>query len=163
MFRGGPTSHELRVTSHGFTLLEVMIAVAILAVTLTTLMTFSGNTMIKSGRAERLLVATTLARQKMAEIELDLMKATKKGEFPDERSEDGKFDEPYDDYSWKMALRRVELPAPVMGEKGSIQETVGRELTKEISKTVRELKLTVLWQELGEEQTYEVVTHVVKM
>jgi prepilin-type N-terminal cleavage/methylation domain-containing protein len=147
----------------GFTLLEVMVSIAILAVALTALLTFSGNTMIKSGRAERLLIATQLARQRMVEIELDLQKATQKGEFPDEKSEEGKFDEPYDDYSWKMAIRRVDLPAPVMGEKGSIQETVGRELTKEISKTVRELKLTVLWQELGEEQTYDLVMHIVKM
>jgi len=140
-----------------------MVAVAILAVSLTTLLTFSGNTMIKSGRAERLLVATMLARQQMVQIELDLQKATKKGEFPDEKSEEGKFDEPFEDYAWKMEIRRVELPAPVTGEKGSIQETVGRELSKEISKTVRELKLTVLWQELGEEQTYDVVTHIVKL
>jgi type II secretory pathway pseudopilin PulG len=149
--------------SRSFTLLEIMVSVAILAISLTVLLTFSGNTMIKSGRAERLLVATMLARQKMTEIELDLRKGMKKAEFPDEKSEEGKFDEPYEEYGWKMEIRRVELPAPVTGEKGNIQEMVGRELTKEISKTVRELKLTLVWQELGEEQTLEVTTHIVKL
>lgn len=140
-----------------------MVAIAILATSLTVLLTFAGNTMIKSGRAERMLTATMLARQKMAEIEIDLNKAQKKGEFPDEKSEDGKFDDPFDEYSWSMEIKRVELPAPVTGEKGSLQDTVGKQLTKEISRTVRELKLTVKWQELGQEQTIDVVTHIVKM
>ncbi|MFH1831024.1 MAG: type II secretion system protein [Pseudomonadota bacterium] len=147
----------------GFTLLEVMVSIAILAVALTTLLMFSGNTLIKSGRAEKLLVATMLARQKMTEIDIDLEKAKKKKEFPDEKSEDGSFDEPFDDYKWKMEIRRVDLPAPVTGEEGSIQGVIGKQLTKEITKTVRELKLTVLWEEMGEEQTIDVVTHIVKL
>jgi len=147
----------------GFTLLEVMVAVAILAISMTTLLTFSGNTMIKSGRAERLVVATMLARQRMAEIEIELYEDAKKNEFPDEKSQQGKFDEPFDDYEWTMEVRKVELPAPAMGEEGSIQAMVGRQLTKEIAKTVRELKLTVMWEEMGEEQTLDVVTHIVKL
>ncbi len=155
---------HLRTTSqHAFTLLEVMVAIAVLAISFTVLLTFSGNTLVKSGRAERMLTATLLARQKMAEIEIDLNKSIKKGEFPEEKSDEGKFDEPFEDYNWKMEIRRVELPAPVTGEKGSIQETIGRQLTKEISKTVRELTLTVLWTEMGEEQSFDVVTHIVKL
>lgn len=147
----------------GFTLLEVMVAVAILAISMTVLLTFSGNSLIASGRAERMTIATMLARQKMAEIELELEKAIGRNEFPDERSEDGKFDEPFEGYGWKMDIRRVELPAPVAEEGGGIQEIVGRQLTREISKTVRELKLTVTWEEGGEEQSFDVVTHIVKL
>lgn len=158
----------MRCRSHnggGFSLLEVMVAVAILAIALTTLLTFSGNTMIKSGRAERLTIAAMLARQKMADIEIDLEKAKQKKEFPDERSEDGEFDEPFEDYKWKMEIRRVELPAPVSEEEGagSMQAMIGKQLTKEISKTVRELKLTVSWDDMGEEQSIDVVTHIVKL
>jgi len=146
----------------GFTLLEVMVAVAILAISMTTLLTFSGSTMIKSGRAEALTIATMLARQKMAEVEIDLIQAAKTNEIPDERSESGTFDEPFSDYNWTMEIRKVELPAPVTGEEGSIQARIAGELTKEITKTVRELKLVVKWQEMGEEQTYEVITHIVR-
>jgi len=147
----------------GFSLLEVMVAVAILAVALTTLLTFSGNTMLKSGRAEKLTIATMLARQRMGEIEIELEKSKQKKEFPDERSEDGTFDEPYEDYRWKTEIRRVEIPAPVTGEEGNIQDMIGKQLTKEIAKTVRELKLTVLWDDAGEEQSIDVVTHIVKL
>jgi len=147
----------------GFSLLEVMVAVAILATALTVLLTFSGNTMLKSGRAENLIVATMLARQKMTDIEIDLEKAKIIREFPEERSEEGDFDEPYEDYRWKMEIRKIELPAPVTGEEGSIQEIVGRQLTREIGRTVRELKLSVVWDEAGEEQSIDVVTHIVKL
>lgn len=147
----------------GFTLLEVMVAIAILAGSLTAIMGLSGNSLIKSGRTQKILVATMLARQKMTDIEIDLEKARQKGEFPDERSEDGKFEEPNDDYEWKMEIKRVELPAPISGDKGSIQDMVGKQLTKEISQTVRELKLTVLWKDRGEEQSIDIVTHIVKL
>ena len=147
----------------GFSLLEVMVSVAILAVSLTVLLTFSGSTLLKSGRAEKLLIATMLARQKMTDIEIELEKQKKKREFPDERSEDDDFDEPFEDYKWKMDIRKIELPAPTVGEEGSMQQMIGKQLTKQISQTVRELKLTVMWDEGGEEQAVEVVTHIVKL
>lgn len=149
--------------SAGFTLIEVMVAVSILAISMTVLLSFSGNSMIRSGRAETMTVATMLARQKMAEIEVELDKGSQKGEFPEEKSEEGQFEEPFDEYKWSMEIKRVELPAPVTGQKGSIQDVVGQQLTKEISNTVRELKLVVSWTELGEEQSIDVVTHIVKM
>lgn len=153
----------IRQIESGFSLLEVMVSIAILAVSLTVLLTFSGNTLLKSGRAERLTIAAMLARQKMTDLEIELEKSKKKREFPDERSEDGEFDEPFEDYRWKMEIRRVELPAPATGEEGSMQDMIGKQLTKEISRTVRELKLTVLWNEGEEEQTIDVVTHIVKL
>lgn len=147
----------------GFTLIEVMVAVSILAISMTVLVSFSGNSMIRSGRAEALTVGTMLARQKMAEIEIELARGAQKNEFPEEKSESGQFEEPFEEYRWEMEIRRVELPAPVTGEKGSMQEMVAQQMTKEISNTVRELKLRVLWTELGEDQTVDVVTHIVKM
>lgn len=149
--------------NRAFTLIEVMVAISILAVSMTALVSLSGNSMIRSGRAEALTVATMLARQKMADVEIDLEKMQQKGEFPDEKSEDGQFDEPFEEYRWKAELKRVELPAPVAGEKGGIQDVIAQQMTKEISNTVRELKLTILWTELGQEQSIDIITHVVKM
>lgn len=149
--------------SRGFTLLEILVAVAIFAISMVALMSISGNTLVVSGRAERITIATMLARQKMTDIEIELGKAMKKNEFPDEKSEEGEFDEPFEDYSWAMEIRRVELPAPVTGEEGGMQQMVGRQLTEEISKTIRELKLTIKWKELEEEQSFDVITHIVKL
>lgn len=153
----------LTMSRRGFTLLEILVAMAILSISMLALMSISGNTLVVSGRAENVTVATMLARQKMTDIEIELSKAMKKNEFPDEKSEEGTFDEPFEDYSWAMEIRRVELPAPVTGEEGGIQEMVGRQLTEEISKTIRELKLTIKWKELEEEQSFDIVTHIVKL
>lgn len=147
----------------GFTLLEVMVALAILAFSLTAILGLNASSMMKIGRAQKLTIATMLARQRMAEIEIELEKGIAKNEFPDERSEDGKFDDPFADYGWKMEVRRVELPAPIAGEKGSIQDVVGQQLTKEISKTVRELKMSVTWKEGEEDRSIDLITHIVKL
>lgn len=147
----------------GFTLLEVMVAVAILAISLSVLLAFQGNTLIASRRQEQMTIATMLARQKMVEIELDLELGMQAGEFPDERSEDAQFDKPFEDYRWKMTIKKVELPAPVTAEEGSVQDMIAKQLTTEIAKTVREVRLEILWEELGEPQSMEVVTHLVKL
>lgn len=147
----------------GFTLLEIMVAVAILSISLVALLTFQGNTMLTSGRAERITEATLLARMKMAEIELELDKSMRKGEFPEEKTEEGEFEDPFDNYKWKLSIRGVKLPAPVMGEEGSIESMVGRQLTEEIAKTVREVKLEIIWMEMNESQSIDVVTHIVKL
>lgn len=150
-------------SSAGFTLLEVMVSVAILAISLTVLLSFQGNTLLVSGRQEHITIATMLARQRMVEIELELEQGMQKGEFPDERSEEAEFDPPFEEYRWKMEVKKVELPAPVMGEEGSVQDMVGKQLTEEIAKTVRELRLEITWEELGEPQSLEVVTHLIKL
>lgn len=149
--------------ANGFTLLEIMVAVAILSISLVALLSFQGNTMITSGRAERITEATMLARMRMGEVDLEMDKLQKRGEFPDEKTEEGTFEEPFEKYKWKLTIRRVALPAPMTGDEGSVQNLVGRQLTEEIAKTVREVRLEVLWEEMGEEQTIEVVTHIVKL
>ena len=150
-------------TKLGFTLLEIMVAVSILGISLVTLMRFQGQTLIASARAERITLATMLVRQKMVDTQIELEKALKKGEFPEERDDKGDFEEPFELYRWEYNVRSVDFPAPAFGEEGSLQSMVGKQLTKEISKAVRELKVTVLWDDAGEEQSLDLVTHWVKL
>ncbi|PIR26852.1 MAG: hypothetical protein COV43_00260 [Deltaproteobacteria bacterium CG11_big_fil_rev_8_21_14_0_20_42_23] len=150
-------------TSKGFTLLEILVSSAILAFSLVALVSLQGNTLLTSRRAETLTIATQLAEEKMGEIEIELHKDEKKGEFPDEKSESGTFEGIYSDYKWSYEIKRIDLPAPPLGNEGSIQALVGKQLTEEIKKTVRELKLIVSWQENNEEQTVDIVTHIVKL
>ncbi|MBI4126130.1 MAG: hypothetical protein HY465_01420 [Deltaproteobacteria bacterium] len=140
-----------------------MVATAILTFALVAVMTAQGNTLLTSRRAEVLTTATILAKQKMADVELELNKAIRRGEFPEEKTEGGKFDEPFEEYRWKTEIKRVSLPAPAVGEDGSLQAMVGKQLTEEIGKNVREVRLTVIWDESGEEQSFDVVTHIVHL
>ena len=150
-------------STRGFSLLEILISIGILSVSLVALLSVQGNTMIASRRAEELSIATMLAKQQMANVELELQKDIRKGEFPDERSAEESFEEPFGEYRWRSEIRRIELPAPSIGEEGSPQALIGKQLTGEISKSVRELKLSVFWGEGEKEQSIEVVTHVVKL
>jgi general secretion pathway protein I len=95
----------------GFTLLEVMVAVAILGLALTVILSAQAGLYTSSGYAQRLSVATGLARCRMSELEERLMKLG----FPySDETDEGACcaDELRTDYrcSWKVEL--VELPQP---------------------------------------------------
>ena len=105
----------------GFTLLEIMIAVAILAGALTVLVHAQATAVLMTAETEKLLVATMLAKEKMGEVQL-MMESEGFGEQDIE--EDGDFDDfgdmegldlnldvddAYEDYQWAYTVRQIEL------------------------------------------------------
>lgn len=159
--------------SNGFSLLEVMVAVAILAVSLLTLLNFQGQTMFRMGRAEKLTQATFLAGEKMAEVMLEIEKEyVQQRVFPDDKSDSGRFEEPFENYRWEWQLRSVEIPVPEGGGGeeggeggggGGMMMSMMQMVTSQIKDMVREVKLTVKWEELGKEKSIDVVTHIAKL
>lgn len=151
----------------GFTLLEVMLALAVFALAMSAIVGFNARGYLNDARARKMTVAVELARGKMVEYQLDLEKDIAKGSFPEEKSEEGAFEKPYEDYRWKVEIRKVELPLPPMGEEGGanqgIMQNVTQMMTKQISEAVRELKLTISWKELEKDRSFSVVTHIAKM
>ena len=154
----------------GFSLLEVMIAVAILAVSLLTLINFQGQTMFRLGRAEKLTQATFLAGEKMAEVMLQIEKEyVQQRVFPDDKEDSGDFEEPFENYHWEWQLRKVEIPVPEGeggeggAEGGGMMMSMMQMVTGQIKDMIREVKLTVKWEELGKERSMEVVTHISKL
>ena len=96
----------------GFTLLEVMMAVAILGLGLTVLLGAQTGLFASATRAEHLSVATGLARCRMSEIELELLQ---KG-FPliDQESEgDCCMEQATDGFDCAWKIQTVELPEPL--------------------------------------------------
>jgi general secretion pathway protein I len=115
----------------GFTLLEVMVAVAILGIGLTVILGAQTGLFSNAKRAERLSVATGLARCKMSEIELDLLK---KGYPLIDQEEQGDccMDESEDGFECSWKIQRVELPEQSLAESDAdggteSPETVGQE------------------------------------
>ena len=180
--------------SEGFTLLEIMIALAILSISLLSLYSSIGNSLKASGFAEDMDRAMQLARQRMSEIRITLDEEMARGAFPDEKEEEGTFDKPNDRFKWSYTLRKVEVPAiNPAGLEGGVQGTgapagegegsttpttqptpgieqaatnMAQVVSKKISESIRELKLTVSWGEAaeGEEEEHVVLTtHVVKL
>ena len=91
----------------GFTLLELMVAVAMLALALTTMATINANSFYASNYARGVTVATLLARSKMLDIEQELQED---GFGSDEKTFDGDFsDEGFPGVRWRAVARPVEV------------------------------------------------------
>ena len=104
----------------GFTLLEVLVAVAIVAIALVTFMGLHLRSLDATIRAQDLSTAVLLAQGKMATM----------GEFPDTGEEQGKFEGPEPErFQWATAVTEHMLDALDGGQ------TV----------TVRRLEVTVFW------------------
>ena len=86
--------------SRGFTLLEVMVALAVLATTLTVVYQLHGHTMMISGSARFHNLAPMLAQSKLAELE--------QGSYKDLADTSGDFGEDYPGYQWSVQIEDVE-------------------------------------------------------
>lgn len=92
----------------GFTLLEVLVAVAILGLGLTVILSSQAGLFSSASRGEHLTVATSMLRCKMSEIELTL--AQKGFSLTDENDEGDCCDDEGDGYTCAWKIERVELP-----------------------------------------------------
>jgi general secretion pathway protein I len=97
-----------RSTSRGFTLLEVLVAVAILGLGLTVILSSQAGLFSSASRGEHLTVASSMLRCKMSEIELTL--AQKGFQLTDENDEGDCCDDEGDGYTCAWKIERVELP-----------------------------------------------------
>lgn len=80
----------------GFTFLEVMIAVAIIAIAFVTLIGSQSQSVLIAADSHVNVMATLLAQKKLAELEST--------EFDELYSETGSFEEGYSDFSWQTEV-----------------------------------------------------------
>lgn len=91
----------------GFTLLEVMIALSILALSLTVVAGINANSFQSSNYARGLTVATLLGRSKMLDVELKLQED---GFAQGDTEEDGDFsDEGHPSVDWTVYVRPIDV------------------------------------------------------
>ncbi|KIH75833.1 general secretion pathway protein I [Geoalkalibacter ferrihydriticus] len=90
----------------GFSLLEVMIALAVVAIALTTLLSLGNRSINAQGEIQRLTRATMLAERVMSEVET-YYRLGRDSELEPE----GVFDEPFQDYRWELVFSDTLLPA----------------------------------------------------
>ena len=162
----------------GFTLLEVMAALAILALTLVTLLSVITNNV--RARAQALTTATFLARGKIVSLEDGLIE---KGFQDLDENDAGNFAEDgFRDFGWSTAIEKIQLPTDMAM---SAQKAVGDTSQKKdpmqaltgmigglmgmfiepvrvgLEESVRRITVRVFWTERGRpEQSVEVVTYV---
>jgi general secretion pathway protein I len=118
--------------SNGFTLLEVMIAVAILAMVLVSLLGLKNRSMQDVLKAERITTATLLAKRLMIDVLIKgpLLPAEDEGVFPEEV-----YGDLYKDYRWKKAIAATQIPQ------------------------VKEVRIAVLWKEGVRDEMVELVSY----
>lgn len=93
----------------GFSLLEVMIALAIVAIALVSLLGLANRSIGLNGHLQRLTQATLLAQQRMTEIE----HASERGTLSAD-AEEGAFEEPFADYRWRTLYEDTMLASVKM-------------------------------------------------
>jgi general secretion pathway protein I len=99
----------------GFTLLEVLVAVSILGLGLTVILSSQASLFATANRSEKISVATSLARCRMSETEVDLLKL---GYPLADESHDGDCcgDDSEEGFSCSWKIERVKLPEASLTE-----------------------------------------------
>ncbi len=90
-----------RRPANGFTLMEVMIAMAILAIALVTIFQSQSQSISMTGNSRFLTTASLLAQGKMAEIEMMNMGNVK--------TDSGDFGDGFPDYTWRVEVKDTEF------------------------------------------------------
>ena len=114
-----------RASASGFTLLEVMIALAILGAGLTVLLSATAANVAKSLRAQDLAIGAELGRGKMYDLEEELLEEGFQ-ELNQEREGDFS-DEGWPDVTWKAEIVKIELPSIEALAAGSGEDDEGGE------------------------------------
>jgi general secretion pathway protein I len=165
-----------------------MVSLAILAAALVAISEVAGGALRNHVRARQLDVATQLARAKMVEVQAQF---ERKGFRDFDESEDGTFEqEGHPEVRFKLDVRRPTVglgPDAVLGAlaggktlqdlmpppdqapqlapfQAMIQASLQNLLTQigeQLKKGVREVRLTVAWQDGATQESFDVVTHLV--
>lgn len=177
--------------TRAFTLLEVMVAIAILAFALLSVSDIVSGSLRSQVLARDLEVATLLARGKMAEL---TEKYEREGFSLGGDEDDGTFEEEgHPELAWRSKVIEPEgtldgkaLTGILLGG-GSLQDLLGpkadadgrqqvnplaagmaamveaqlNQFAASVKKGVRELRLTVSWKEGARDESFTVVTHLV--
>jgi general secretion pathway protein I len=116
----------------GFTLLEVMVAIALIAIALMAVLGSQSQSVSLAGEARFTTTAALLAQSKMAEIESQ--------DPEDLTANSGDFEEDFPGYTWELAVSNVTLDRP-----------------ENVSDHLKQIDLTIGW---GEDEQYQYALRV---
>ena len=154
----------IRTRARGFTLLETVIAMTIMASGLMLLVQTWGGSFVRMSRAQSSFEITALLERKMVDYELKY-----RGKSLDEiqESEEGEF-EGYPEYTWKMESKKLEFPnlaSALYAQDGGVDQmtaTLISSFSETLSDSVKEVTVTVIHTPAGKKPIpYSVTTYFV--
>jgi prepilin-type N-terminal cleavage/methylation domain-containing protein len=178
------TNGRARFGSSGFTLLEIMVALAILSTTLVVLLRIVTNNVRATNHAKMTTAATFLARTKMVELEDSILYD---GFIETNEFKNGTFKaDGYPQFRWDTSIERIELPtnlaqqtqdearaasdsdknkgdpmAMMSGFLGGMMSTFIEPIRIGLQESVRKVTVRVSWDEIGRrDQSFEVVQYL---
>ena len=161
----------LNKRASGFTLLEIMIALAIMTVAFASILSIQSSSISATSRAKVVGTAAMLARNQMIETEFKFQKK----KFEEMRTEEtGTFKPPFQDYQWKTVVKEVQFPNLAALEGGDSSsnkkaettegsEQMAKMVTQFMSKALREVTVTVTLKQGSREQSYSLTTYWVDL
>lgn len=144
----------------GFTLLEIMIAVGIIAIGIGAILVAENNSLDVTVRAKRMTTVAMLAKNALIEAEREIEGKT----FDETKKETaGSFEAPFAEYKWERKINEITFPNIMdqasAEQKEGVDENTTRVVklaTKYLSKASREVVITIKWVEKKEEQKFTV-------
>jgi len=169
---------KLLSNQSGFTLLETLIAMAIMLVAFASILIVESGSLDASSRARNMNIVAMLARNALIDSELLL----EGKEFTAAKTEEsGNFPDPYSEYQWKREIKEIKFPTLNMGTGNEEEESnqnspnrnpdpnanmmsmLGKLIAKHLSKSIREVIVSVTWQKGGKPQTYSITWYWVNL
>jgi general secretion pathway protein I len=170
-----------RRSDAGFTLLEIMVAIAILSSTLVVMLSIVTNNVRSTNHAKMTTSATLLARTKMVDVEDEILD---NGFTDNDENAAGSFkDLGYPQFRWETSIERIELPSD-LGQRSKDQATTQTQdatnpmslltgfmggmmssfiepIRNGLQESVRKVTVRVIWDEHGRlDQSFEVVQYL---
>ncbi len=170
----------MKKSQRGFTLFEVLVATMIFALGILAVVQGRTNSTRNVVESEKIGIATQLAQAKMAEAELkyqaqlDVKGVNVESMYTEE---EGKFEEPFQDYAWKIQLQESKIKFESEDMKALLtkygmeedeaelqvqaQQLFLNNLNKALKNNFVELLVTIQWSQFGNKRTVPVVTHLI--
>lgn len=152
-------------TASGFTLLEVIIALAIMTITFASILSVESSSIQATSRAKQMNIVGMLAKNQMVETEFKIQ-GKKFAEIP--REESGQFEAPYESYRWKTGIKPLEFPNfNSLGAAGKQSQNSGGPIgidqiaqiaSNYFSKSLSLVTVTVFWKQGTQEQSFSLST-----
>ena len=158
----------------GFTLLEVIIAMAIMTMAFAAILSMISNGINASARTHKMIIVGMLAKRQMMEVEYKYEGKT----FDEVKKEDsGTFPSPYADYRWTYEIKEIEFPNLGSMNSGSsggaasdtdnnssdIADMMTKLVTQFLSKAIRQVTVKIIWKNGTKDQDFSVATYWVDL